>query len=133
MDTEPVFCWSGCGYLQDFVSEKGKVTAKIKVLTHYDAHKTDLDAVWMECAVEDTRLRFRFIPLVDAAKKGKEVILNFKAGYQGFLNACSGQKPDDPSSIITVRGKLLALNNCYIDGQIASGLSVNTLNTFSFF
>jgi hypothetical protein len=115
----PVFCLSGCGYLHDLVEKDGKVIARIKMLMHYDVANGTHDDIWLDCEVEDKRHLFRLRAFASRLKKGSQVILTFKAEYSSF-SAYSGQTPEDPTDIMLFQGRLLLLENCYVNGALAN-------------
>lgn len=126
MNFKHIFCLSGYGYLHDVIRTNihgsAKTIARIKAVTHYDMSNLKKDDVYIDCEISDKDHLSRLNRLIESVRAGKEVLINFQAEYSSFVDAYSGLDPVDPSHIVTLQAKLLALDDCYIDGQLAGGI-----------
>ncbi len=110
-------CLSGCGYLREVITEKCKVIARIKAITHYGLrNKHGYDEVWINCEVTNIKQQARLYELWNSVRAGADVIVTFKSKYGAFINAHSGLTPEDPNNIVTLQGTLWLLEDSYVHG-----------------
>jgi hypothetical protein len=126
------FRLAGQGYLHDLVRLKGKLFARIKVITDFDFGNKKSDEVWVDCEIIEANHQLCINTLLGLMRPGDSLMVKFSAGYSRLVDAFSGQTPQDPSFIVSLCGKLLSLDECYINGQLVPGLvPANTLKAIA--
>ncbi len=120
MNTKHLFCLSGWGYLQDVIEKSGKFIVRIKALTGYDSSTLNRDDVWVNGEVTNENYQACLRTLLDLVLAGQCVMVNFDAEYSAFVNAYSGQAPEDPNHIVDLHAKLLSIRSGTVNGRIVS-------------
>ena len=118
MKIESLFCMKGCGYLQAITHSSGQMVAMFAILN--DPKKSPAqDCVMLDMVVHNKRDQQLLTGLLKLAMNGHSVIVQFESEYQMLMHTSSGQTPEDPRSIVTLKTQLLKLEKCFIDGQRA--------------
>lgn len=107
---------SGYAYLHEVVQVGDQTIARLKAATHFNLTSQGEDDIWIDAEVNDLLTMSRLYALLPSTSDDESVLITFEAEYSLFVNLHSGQTPDDPDQIITLRAKLLDLGNCYING-----------------
>lgn len=121
MNINHFFCVSGCGYLENVIVEQGKMMARIQVMPACDQNHPAKDAIWLDCEVPGMNEQHSLEQLSNSVQRGQSVFLAFKAEYDAFIDAYSGQTKEDPEHIVMLRGKLIELGVCYVNGALLEG------------
>ncbi len=117
MNLNHVFCLSGCGYLETITQREEKFIVRIRMVTHYVPRTLSRDAIWIDCAVQETCVQKLLTQLGKLVDAGQSVLITFKAGYQAFANASAGLTPEDPDHIVNLRAEFRLLEECFVDGR----------------
>lgn len=122
MSLKYLFCLSGYGYLHEIVVSRidgyACMIARVKVVTHYDASNSKSDDVIIDCEIIEKDHVLRLNDLDGFVRRGREVLINFKAEYASFVEMHSCLDNKDPSHIIILQAKLRELNDCFVDSQL---------------
>jgi hypothetical protein len=114
MDSQQLFCLSGFGYLEKISFEESKCIAQIKVIP-----QCSQDEVYLDCEIQGIFEDYLY-HLYESVKKGKSVIVSFKAAYRQFKTLFYFANPEGTHEdhIVRLSGKMIELGKCYINGSL---------------
>lgn len=112
------FCLSGCGYLQKVWQDSPDCRlARIKMVHPFDLKNNHEEEIIIDCETDEVILRVQLDFFTRFLNIGENVLLKFQAEYKRFKGTYSGQTDDDPNQIILLQSKLLAIEECYVNGE----------------
>jgi hypothetical protein len=105
-----LFCLSGVGYLHDISHQNDGMHAKINVINGFNSSLHNSDDIWIDCIIKDNDV-MQLTKFGRYLKANQIVIWEFDVQYYQV-----GMIKSDPKSIVFIKGTLLRVRECYIDG-----------------